>query len=65
MEKDDKLVLEGKRNLTDGLSDTLIPYYDIYKKTEQTNNHIMQPSHIAMNIIKKNFHLQTTRKEDK
>ena len=33
VEKDDKLMLEGDRNRTDGLWDIPIPYYDVYKKT--------------------------------
>ena len=52
VEKDDKLVLEGNRNLIDGLWDIPIPYYDIYKKIVQTNNHIQPPTHMAMYMAK-------------
>ena len=52
MEKDDKLVLEGHRNLTDGLWDISIPYYGVYKNTVQTDNHFQPPAHMEMYIAK-------------
>ena len=51
-EKDDKSVLEGHRNLTDELWDIPIPYYDVYKKTVQTNTHIQPPTHMEMYMVK-------------
>ena len=52
VEKDNKLVLEGHRYLTDGLWDIPIPYYDVYKKTVHTNNHIQPPTHMAIYMVK-------------
>ena len=53
VEKDAKLVLEGLRNLTVALFDIPIPYYDVYKKTLQINNHIQPPTYIAMYMAQK------------
>ena len=48
IDKDDKLVLEGNRNRTNGLWDIPIPYYGVYKKTVKKNNNIQPPTHMAM-----------------
>ena len=45
--KDNQMVLEGHKNLTDGLWDICISYYDVYKNL-QTDNHIQPPTHKAM-----------------
>ena len=46
--KKNTLVLQGDRNKDDGLWDIKIPYYDVYKKTLQTDNYHQPTTHAAM-----------------
>ena len=52
VEKENHMILEGHRNLTNGLWDIPIPYYDVYKKTLQTDNRIHPPTHAAIGSVR-------------
>ena len=52
VKKNNSMVLEGNRNMKDGLWDIPIPYYDVGKRALQTDNYIHTPTHAAMYTTK-------------
>ena len=58
--KNNKEILHGDRNRSDGLWDIKIPYYEVYKRKLQSDNFINPPTHAAMYIANNNSTTTTT-----
>ena len=58
--KNNKQILHGDRNKSDGLWDIKISYYEAYKIKLQSNNFINPPTHASMYIGNNNFTTKTT-----
>ena len=58
--KNNNEILHGDRNISDGLWDIQIPYYEVYKREIQSDNFVAPPTYAEMYIGNEKFFTSTT-----